>query len=147
MNIRHTLLFFLALIFTMGVCFAQTIKVRKNQPFVRKQSNGVIQKDTVSSIKQFLKNASGIDTLVLNGKYDGTNLFFQNSLMGKSKGFSAVKVLLNGKEMTDEINSNAFEVDLGKGNMKNGDTYEVKIVYRTPGVVRQIANPQNIKND
>ena len=40
--------------------------------------------------------------------------------------------------MTDEINSSAFEVDLGKGNMKKGDPYEVKIVYKKPGGVKQI---------
>ena len=60
-------------------------------------------------------------TIVLEGNYQGKNLFVQNPYSEAGVGFCIYQVTVNDKVATDEINSSAFEVDLTNFNLKMGD--------------------------
>ena len=51
--------------------------------------------------------------LVLTGIYQGSNLYVMNPFAPVGEGFCVTEVQVNGAATSDEINSSAFEVDLG----------------------------------
>ncbi len=72
----------------------------------------------------------------LKGNYYGFNLNVLNPSSGN--GFCVTQVLVNNKPTNDEINSNAFEIDLSQLNLKIGDPVDVIIKHKddcTPVVV------------
>jgi hypothetical protein len=67
------------------------------------------------------KNCKSTST-VIKGTYHGKNLLFQNS---ETNGIQ--KILVDNKEIVSKFNSTAFELPLT--NLKDGQKFEVKIVY------------------
>ena len=67
--------------------------------------------------------------LVLEGHYQGKNLFVQNPFKDGGVGFCADKVTVNGDVTADEINSSAFEIDFKKLGLKQGDPVSVVIEH------------------
>ncbi|MBK7298049.1 MAG: hypothetical protein IPI91_16080 [Flavobacteriales bacterium] len=59
--------------------------------------------------------------LVLEGNFQGKNLFIQNPFSEAGVGFCVFEVTVNEQIATDEINSSAFEVDMNNFGMKLGD--------------------------
>ena len=55
----------------------------------------------------FQANATGV--IVLEGHYQGKNLYVQNPFAGSGVGFCTFEVTINGEVTTDEVNSSAFE--------------------------------------
>ncbi|PJC62331.1 MAG: hypothetical protein CO022_05125, partial [Flavobacteriales bacterium CG_4_9_14_0_2_um_filter_32_27] len=49
--------------------------------------------------------------IVLEGHYQGKNLYVQNPFAGSGVGFCTFEVTINGDVTTDEVNSSAFEID------------------------------------
>lgn len=74
-------------------------------------------------------SASAQQRLVLEGHYQGKNLFVQNPYNDGGVGFCADKVTVNGDVTSDEINSSAFEIDFAKLGLKNGDAVSVVIEH------------------
>jgi hypothetical protein len=68
--------------------------------------------------------------LVLQGKYQNKNIYIQNALNDNGVGYCAYEVRVNGVVTTDEINSSAFEIDLGVFNFKMGDKVEIQIFHK-----------------
>lgn len=68
--------------------------------------------------------------LVLEGNYQGKNLFIQNPFSEAGVGFCVYEVTVNDQVATDEINSSAFEIDMGNFGLKIGDRVVVKIKHR-----------------
>ena len=68
--------------------------------------------------------------IVLEGNYQGKNLFIQNPFSGSGVGFCVMEVLVNDQVTTDEINSSAFEIDFKNLQLKLGDKVEVKIKHK-----------------
>ena len=82
--------------------------------------------------------------LILEGHYQGKNLFVKNSFGGSGVGFCVFEVTINGELSTDEINSSAFEIDFNNFNLKIGDPIIVNIKHKDDCEVR-VLNPDVLK--
>ncbi len=82
--------------------------------------------------------------VVLNGHFQGKNLYVQNPFAGSGVGFCAIKVTVNGDITTDEINSSAFEIDFSNFQLKDGDPVVVKL-YHKAGCGPKVLNPEVLK--
>ncbi len=69
-------------------------------------------------------------TMVLEGKYQGKNLYVVNSVSASGVGYCVFEVLVNGQVSSDEWNSPAFEVDLGIYGLILGDDVVITIKYK-----------------
>ncbi len=68
--------------------------------------------------------------LVLEGHYQGKNIFVQNPFNGDGGvGFCTEKVTVNDKVTSDEISSSAYEIDFTKHGLKMGDPVTVVIEH------------------
>lgn len=65
--------------------------------------------------------------IILEGVYQGKNLYVQNPFAGSGVGFCTFEVTINGDISTDEISSSAFEIDFSNYSLKLGDRVTVKI--------------------
>ncbi len=82
--------------------------------------------------------------IVLEGNYQGKNLYVQNPFAGSGVGFCVTKVLVNGSVTTDEISSSAFEIDFTNHQLKIGDKVEVKIEHKDD-CKPKVLNPEVLK--
>jgi len=76
----------------------------------------------------FLFSSAG--NIILEGNYQGKNLYVQNPFASSGVGFCVQKVEINGQVSTDEINSSAFEIDFNNYQFKIGDKVSVKITHK-----------------
>jgi len=83
-------------------------------------------------------------TLVLEGNYQGKNLFIQNPFSEAGVGFCVYEVTVNDQIATDEINSSAFEIDMNNFGLKLGDKVVVKIKHKD-GCTPLVLNPEVLK--
>ena len=77
----------------------------------------------------------------LRGTYQGENLYVQNSFAVSGVGFCVYEVTVNGMTTTDEINSNAFEIDLAVFGFYIGEQIFVNVRYKE-GCTATILNPE-----
>lgn len=78
--------------------------------------------------------------IVLEGRYQNRNIFVINSIASDGVGYCVYEVTMNGLVTTDEINSQAFEIDLSIYNLKEGDPVTVIIKHKdgcTPKVLNK----------
>ncbi|MCW3804437.1 hypothetical protein [Plebeiibacterium marinum] len=68
--------------------------------------------------------------IVLNGTFQGDNLFVKNPFSPSGVGFCVYEVNVNGLTSTDEINSSAFEIDLSVYGFQVGEEVTVSIKYK-----------------
>jgi hypothetical protein len=91
-------------------------------------------------------NAQAQVVLVLEGNYQGKNLYVQNPFGNAGVGFCVTEVFVNGNLTTDEIASSAFEIDLKNFQLKLGDAVEVKIKYKGDCQGKpKVLNPEVLK--
>src|SRR5690349_20827009 len=83
-------------------------------------------------------------TIVLEGHYQGKNLFIQNPFSEAGVGFCVYEVTVNDQIATDEINSSAFEIDMGNFNLKIGDKVVVKVKHKD-GCTPLVLNPEVLR--
>lgn len=83
-------------------------------------------------------------TLVLEGTYQGKNIFVQNPFSEAGVGFCVYEVTVNDQIATDEINSSAFEVDMANFGLKIGDKVTVKIKHKD-GCTPLVLNPEVLR--
>jgi len=85
--------------------------------------------------------------IVLEGNYQGKNLYVRNPFAGSGVGFCTYEVTVNGSVTTDEWNSSAFEVDLTLHNLDLGDHIVVVIKHKddcAPKVLNpEVLNPKS----
>lgn len=93
----------------------------------------------ISSITVF---SSGV--IVLEGNYQGKNLYVQNPFASSGVGFCVEEVQVNGNVTTDEIASSAFEIDFRNLQLKIGDKVEVKIIHKDD-CKPKVINPEVLK--
>lgn len=82
--------------------------------------------------------------IVLEGNYQGKNLYVQNPFAGSGVGFCVQEVQVNGNVTTDEIASSAFEIDFRNLQLKLGDKVEVKIIHKDD-CKPKVLNPEVLK--
>ena len=96
-------------------------------------------------IFSLLTRANGI--IVLDGVYQGKNIYIQNPFSASGVGFCVQEVRVNGNVTTDEIASSAFEIDLHNFQFKLGDKVEIKIIHKDdckPKVLNpEVLNPKS----
>lgn len=86
-------------------------------------------------------SVSAQQEIKLQGIYQNENLYVLNPFTASGTGFCVYEVLVNGKTTTDEVASNAFEIDLGIYNFKVGDPVQIVIRHRD-GCKPQVLNPE-----
>ena len=89
-----------------------------------------------------LTSTAGV--IVLEGNYQGKNLFIQNSFSEAGVGFCVFEVTVNDQIATDEINSSAFEVDMNNFGLKVGDPVIVKVMHKD-GCTPVVLNPEVLR--
>jgi hypothetical protein len=77
-----------------------------------------------------MASASLAGTIVLEGNYQGKNLYVQNPFAGSGVGFCTYEVTINGDVTTDEINSSAFEIDFTNFQLQIGEKIVVTIKHK-----------------
>jgi hypothetical protein len=82
--------------------------------------------------------------IVLDGNYQGKNLYVQNPFASSGVGFCAFEVTINGEITTDEINSSAFEIDFDNFQMPIGSPVVVKIKHKE-NCKPKVLNPEVLK--
>ncbi|MBN4062168.1 MAG: hypothetical protein COA57_07345 [Flavobacteriales bacterium] len=83
-------------------------------------------------------------TIILEGNYQGKNIYVQNPFSGTGVGFCTYEVKVNGDVTTDEINSSAFEIDLGNFQLNIGDPVVVTIKHKDD-CKPKVLNPEVLK--
>ncbi|MEA2041582.1 MAG: hypothetical protein U9N85_03405 [Bacteroidota bacterium] len=93
-------------------------------------------------ISVLLLSISGVSAQIeVTGIYRGENVYILNPLALGGVGFCIYEVRVNGEITTDEINSNAFEVDLSSFNFKHGDQVHIELNHKY-GCEPKILNPE-----
>ncbi len=82
--------------------------------------------------------------LILEGNYQGKNVYVKNSFGGAGVGFCVYEVTVNGKISTDEVNSTDFEIDFNNFNLKMGDPIVVNIKHKDDCDIK-VLNPDVLK--
>ena len=83
-------------------------------------------------------------TIVMEGHYQGKNIFIQNPFSEAGVGFCVFEVTVNDQIATDEINSSAFEVDMNNFGLKVGDAVVLKVRHKD-GCTPVVLNPEVLK--
>lgn len=83
-------------------------------------------------------------TIVLDGNYQGKNIYVQNPFSGTGVGFCTYEVRVNGNVTTDEINSSAFEIDLTIHQLNIGDKVNIAIKHKDD-CKPKVLNPEVLK--
>lgn len=78
--------------------------------------------------------------IVLEGNYHLRNIYVSNKVMPSGVGYCVTNVLVNGEVSTDEINQEAFEIDLSLFNLNVGDPVTVEI-HHHKGCEPIVINP------
>ncbi|GAB5538199.1 MAG: hypothetical protein Salg2KO_03020 [Salibacteraceae bacterium] len=80
--------------------------------------------------------------IVLEGNYQGKNLYVKNPFAGTGVGFCVFEVTVNGSVTTDEWNSSAFEIDLSIHDLDPGDQVVVVIKHKDDCALPKVLNPE-----
>ncbi len=80
--------------------------------------------------------------IVLEGNYQGENLYIKNPYAGTGVGFCVFEVTVNGSVTTDEWNSSAFEIDLSIHDLDLGDQVVVVIKHKDDCPTPKVLNPE-----
>ncbi|MFH1321927.1 MAG: hypothetical protein ABII90_14905 [Bacteroidota bacterium] len=82
--------------------------------------------------------------IILEGNYQGKNIFIQNPFASSGVGFCTYEVTINDQVTTDEINSSAFEIDFTAFQLDLGAKVEVKIKHKDD-CKPKVLNPEVLK--
>lgn len=89
-------------------------------------------------------NVHALSKIVLEGNYQGKNLYVQNPFTSTGVGFCTAEVTINGEKTTDEINSSAFEIDFENFNLELGSKVVVEITHKDD-CKPKVLNPEVLK--
>ncbi|HET6244419.1 MAG: hypothetical protein H0V01_06745 [Bacteroidetes bacterium] len=89
-------------------------------------------------------SAKAAGVIVLEGNYQGKNLYIQNPFAGSSVGFCVFEVRINDRVTADETNSSAFEIDFSSFQLELGAAVVVKIMHKDD-CKPKVLNPEVLK--
>ena len=98
----------------------------------------------LSLVLTFFIGVSAENEMVLEGTYQGQNLYVQNPFASSGVGFCVTNVLINGQQSIDEINSSAFEIDFSSYQLTKGSSVKIKIEYKDD-CSPKVLNPDVLK--
>lgn len=84
------------------------------------------------------------EALVINGIYQGKDLYVKNPFSDDGAGFCVYEVVVNGQTTKDEINSSAFAIDFNILGINSGEDLEV-IIRHKDGCSPLVLNPEAVK--
>jgi hypothetical protein len=87
---------------------------------------------------------SNESSIVIDGHFQGKNLYVQNPFSGSGVGFCVIAVYINDDVTTDQINSSAFEIDFTNASVKNGDPVTVRIQHKLD-CLPKVLNPEVLR--
>ena len=99
---------------------------------------------TVSLILFTSFGAFAQSEMLVEGTYQGENLYIQNPFAESGVGFCVIDVSINGEQSIDEINSSAFEIDFASYQLFRGQAVSVKVTYKD-GCSPRVLNPEVLK--
>ena len=105
-----------------------------------KQIYSILILSLIFSIKGFAQGG----VIILEGNYQGKNLYVQNPFGSGGVGFCVTEVLVNGNITTDETNSSAFEIDFKPHKLTIGEKVEIKIKHKED-CKPKVLNPEVLK--
>ena len=82
--------------------------------------------------------------IIIEGNYQGKNLYVQNPFANGNVGFCVTEVYVNGNLTTDETQSSAFEIDFKPHKLVIGDKVEIKIKHKED-CRPKVLNPEVLK--
>ncbi len=91
-----------------------------------------------------VQNGFSQSMILLEGTYQGKNVYVQNPFASSGVGFCVYEVRVNDQVTTDEIGSSAFEIDLRNFNLKIGDPVSIKIFHKDD-CKPKVLNPEVLK--
>lgn len=83
-------------------------------------------------------------TIIIEGNYQGKNLYVQNPFASGGVGFCVTEVYVNNNLTTDETQSSAFEIDFKPHKLNIGDKVEIKIKHKED-CRPKVLNPEVLK--
>jgi hypothetical protein len=92
----------------------------------------------------FTLKGIGQSMILLEGTYQGKNVYVQNPFASSGVGFCVYEVRVNDKLATDEVGSSAFEIDLRNYDLKIGDAVAIKIFHKDD-CKPKVLNPEVLK--
>lgn len=97
----------------------------------------------ISSSFAQAQEKGGNTELVLEGNFQGKNLYIQNPYGQNGTGYCVQEVIVNGKVLhrLKDVESSAFEVDLISMDLKIGAPVKVTIVHQN-GCTPKVLNPE-----
>jgi len=91
----------------------------------------------------FIALAGQAEVIVLNGVYQGKDIYVKNPVTTSGVGFCVFEVLVNGQITSDEVNSPSFAIDLGALGLRLGAAVEIILRCKENCPVKVI-NPEAI---
>lgn len=82
--------------------------------------------------------------IILEGNYQGKNLYVNNPFGAGGVGFCVTEVLVNGNITTDEVNQSSFEIDFKPHKLNIGEKVEIKIKHKED-CKPKVLNPEVLK--
>lgn len=95
---------------------------------------------TIVSVFLAFASCFAQDTLKMEGRYYGKNLYVINYSCGNDTAFGVTKILVNGIIAKNELRSNSFEIDFSLLEISYGASVDIDIIY-TDGCKPKIINP------
>ncbi len=83
-------------------------------------------------------------SIVIDGHYQGKNLYVQNPFSGSGVGFCVIAVYVNDDVTTDQVNSSAFEIDFSNTTVKKGDPVVVRVQHKLD-CLPKVLNPEVLR--
>ncbi|MBK7668469.1 MAG: hypothetical protein IPJ32_14705 [Sphingobacteriaceae bacterium] len=68
-------------------------------------------------------------SIILEGYYNGNNLFVKNPVSTDGFGYCVNEILINGNRTSDEINSETIELDLKASGVREGKEIRIEIKH------------------
>lgn len=82
--------------------------------------------------------------IILEGHYQGVDLYVQNPYGSSGVGFCAYKVTINDNVTTDQVESSAFIIDFTTQGLKVGQPVTVKVFHKTD-CQPKVLNPEVLR--
>ncbi|CAG5086632.1 hypothetical protein [Parvicella tangerina] len=82
-----------------------------------------------------------LQKLVLEGHYQGVNIYIQNPFSSSGNSFCVKKVTMNDSTINVTLNASAFEIKLSELNLETGDSVRIEILHQTDCLPKAIYNP------
>ncbi len=85
------------------------------------------------------------DVIIIEGNYFNENIYLENQICNSGVGYCVNAVRVNGALVTDNINSNAFEIDFDNFDLKKGEKVYIEVKHKK-GCSLKVLNPKVLLN-